>query len=103
LYFLLWKFRPKKGLEENFEKAYGPEGDWVRLFRKGRGYVRTELYSNGNGTYITVDEWDSREAFEEFKAKFRHEYQILDKKLQSLTDEETFIGSSAKSNPDEIY
>ena len=28
---------------EQFERVYGPEGDWAQFFRTGRGYVGTEL------------------------------------------------------------
>jgi hypothetical protein len=37
LFVTLWEFEVKSGCEELFEKAYGPEGEWVRLSGKMRG------------------------------------------------------------------
>ena len=102
-YIILWKFRPKKGREKDFESAYGPNGGWVQLFKKAKGFIKTELYQNGDGSYLTVDEWESEEAYEQFKAQNQNEYQDLDSKYQSLTDEEVFIGTSTRSTPDEIF
>jgi hypothetical protein len=33
MFVALWEYEVKPGEEERFEKAYGPDGDWVRLFR----------------------------------------------------------------------
>ena len=92
-FIILWKFRTKKGREGEFERAYGKSGDWVRFFKKGKGYIKTEFYQDTNGEYLTVDEWASKEAFKEFKQSFRKEYQELDRKFESLTEIETHIGS----------
>ena len=28
---------------DTFERVYGPEGEWAEFFRRGQGYVGTEL------------------------------------------------------------
>jgi len=43
MYVILWRFRPVVGRESEFERAYGPCGEWVRLFRREEGYLGTEL------------------------------------------------------------
>jgi hypothetical protein len=43
MYVVLWRFRPLVGRESEFERAYGPSGEWTRLFRRGDGYLSTEL------------------------------------------------------------
>jgi len=40
---ILWEFLVKPGREKEFERIYGPEGDWARLFARAEGYVRSDL------------------------------------------------------------
>ena len=66
MYVLLWRFRPLVGRQSDFERAYGPSGPWVRLFRRGEGYLGTELLrrSDDSGEYLVLDRWASRAAYE---------------------------------------
>ena len=59
-----------------FERVYGPEGEWAAFFRGGRGYVGTELLRDVevSGRYLVVDRWESREAYNDFVAAHRAEY-----------------------------
>jgi heme-degrading monooxygenase HmoA len=59
-----------------FESVYGPEGDWARFFRTGRGYVGTELLRDVEhpARYLVVDRWDSRENYNAFVEANREEY-----------------------------
>jgi heme-degrading monooxygenase HmoA len=43
MFVTLWEFEVKPGSEELFEQAYGPEGEWVRLFRRAEPYRGTRL------------------------------------------------------------
>ena len=42
----IWEYRVLDDQIETFRRAYGPDGDWVQLFRRAGEYVRTELYQN---------------------------------------------------------
>ena len=42
-YVRTWRFRTAAGRQDEFEKAYGPDGDWAQLFHRGDGYLGTEL------------------------------------------------------------
>ena len=59
-----------------FERVYGPEGEWAAFFRSGRGYVGTELLRDVEvpGRYLVVDRWESREAYNDFVAANKDEY-----------------------------
>jgi heme-degrading monooxygenase HmoA len=59
-----------------FERVYGPEGEWARFFRQGRGYVGTELLRDveAPGRYLVVDRWASAEAYNAFVAEHREDY-----------------------------
>jgi heme-degrading monooxygenase HmoA len=70
-----------------FEKAYGPEGEWVRLFRREAWYRGTRLLRDlgRERVYVTMDMWESREAYEEFRKKYAAEYAEIDRKREGLT------------------
>jgi heme-degrading monooxygenase HmoA len=59
-----------------FERVYGPDGDWSRFFRTGAGYVGTELLRDLEtpGRYLVVDRWEGREAYDAFVAANRDAY-----------------------------
>ena len=60
----------------DFERVYGPEGEWAAFFRTGRGYVGTELLKDVEipDRYLVVDRWETPEAYNEFVAEHREEY-----------------------------
>ena len=59
-----------------FEQEYGPDGEWAQFFRRGRGYVGTELLRDVEtpGRYMVVDRWESADAYNAFAADHRDEY-----------------------------
>ena len=90
---LVWEFRPAAGRESEFERAYGPDGDWARLFRRDPAYLGTDLLRGPDGRYLTLDRWRSRAAFEGFRATHAGDYAALDRKMEALTSQEAAIGS----------
>jgi heme-degrading monooxygenase HmoA len=96
MYVILWRFRPVVGRESEFERAYGPCGEWVRLFRREEGYLGTELlrrWDDESGEWLTLDRWASRAAYEAFRARRGGEYRRLDGRSEELTEDETFLGA----------
>lgn len=93
----VWEFCVNAERRHDFEQAYGPNGDWAQLFRSERGYIRTELHHDAKSPdlYVTLDFWDSKRAFENFKQTHALEYKALDEKCESLTQQETFVGEFA--------
>ena len=91
---MVWSFdvRPERVAE--FERAYGPEGDWVRLFRRHQGYRGTELLNDAArpGRYLTIDRWRSRADAQNFRATFGAEYTALDEHCEVFTTSERLIG-----------
>jgi heme-degrading monooxygenase HmoA len=59
-----------------FERVYGPDGEWARFFRGGRGYIGTELLRDveAPGRYLVIDRWESADAYNAFVAERRGEY-----------------------------
>jgi heme-degrading monooxygenase HmoA len=97
MYIILWRFRPAVGREGEFERAYGPSGEWARLFGREDGYLGTELLLRRSEDepreYLTLDRWASRGAYEAFRARRSGEYGRLDRRLEELTEEETLVGA----------
>jgi heme-degrading monooxygenase HmoA len=93
-YVIAWQFQVKQDAVEKFLAAYGPEGEWVGLFRKASGFIRTELVRSEYDAhkFITVDVWESRAAYEAFRKQFALEYDALDTILQDLTLHEEKVG-----------
>ena len=71
MFVTLWEFDVKSGSEELFERTYGPDGPWAELFRRDAGYLGTRLLRDVGAArvYVTMDTWESREAYEEFREK----------------------------------
>lgn len=97
---LLWKFRIRADMQEAFEQNYGPNGVWAKLFRKGEGFVRTELIRDWSQPrrYVTIDQWISAEKYESFRRKYCLEYDALDLECAAFTESEIEIGRFEKIN-----
>jgi heme-degrading monooxygenase HmoA len=82
----IWEYDAPEESVDRFIAAYGPFGDWARLFARGDGFVRTELFrSTQTATrFITVDVWSSEAAWQAFLHNWGARYAELDTALQSL-------------------
>lgn len=94
MFVALWEFEVKPGSEERFERVYGPEGTWAKLFQRSRAYKGTRLLRDAArpGVYVTMDLWDSQTAYEAFKKECAQEYQELDRSCEEMTVNETRLG-----------
>jgi heme-degrading monooxygenase HmoA len=100
MFVILWEFEVKPGSEPAFENAYGPQGDWVQLFRRDPHYRTTYLLKDTSRprTYFTMDLWDSEDAYDNFKIEHRETYHALDQAFESFTLRERFIGAFLQSD-----
>jgi len=91
---IAWEFRVRPERLSEFLSAYAPGADWDLLFRRGEGYLSTELLRDERDEtrFLTIDRWDSREARDRFRLRFREEYEALDRRCEDFTLEETPIG-----------
>jgi len=94
MFLALWEFEVKPGCEERFERVYGPAGDWARLFRSDSNYSETRLLHDPfrPAIYLTLDFWSTREAYENFQAERRAEYEAIDEASAGLMLSERRIG-----------
>jgi len=93
-FVVIWEFRVPSGKKDAFERAYGADGPWARLFRQDEAYLGTELIRDlkAEGTYMTLDFWKSQEAYGAFRAMHAGEYQAIDAECESLTESEREVG-----------
>ena len=94
MFLVLWEYEVKPGCEKTFAKAYGPQGDWAKLFRTDPHYHETRLMRDSfhPAVHLTLDFWDSRQSYEEFIASHAREYKKLDTAGEELTVRERRIG-----------
>lgn len=94
MYCYVWEFEVRLEHVEAFELAYGTGGDWVRLFRRDPGYIRTELLRalDSPTRFVTIDVWTSRQACLEFKQRHSAEFAAIDANCQAFTLRETLVG-----------
>jgi heme-degrading monooxygenase HmoA len=90
----VWEFFADPRRIRDFEFAYGQYGDWVKLFRTAPGYIRTELHHDLSNPlrYLTIDYWESREAWEKFRARSAKAFEEIDARCESLTTQENDLG-----------
>jgi heme-degrading monooxygenase HmoA len=100
-FVIIWEFHIRPAKRRGFERAYGPDGEWAKFFRKGKGYLGTELTRDENqpDRYVTLDYWISRKHYEIFKKQNRKMYEIIDETCEPLTTQESEIGQFSRRAP----
>jgi heme-degrading monooxygenase HmoA len=93
MHVILWRFQARPGRERDFEKAYGPEGAWERLFRDDPDFLGTELLRGSDGAYLTLDRWTSAASFNAFRERNAAAYAAVDALCAGLCESETPLGS----------
>lgn len=93
MFIIVWKYSVIPDRDGDFRSAYGPDGDWSRLFALSNGYLGTELVvCEQVGLYLTIDRWEQESDFEDFMTVTSRDYEELDKRLAALTISEELIG-----------
>jgi heme-degrading monooxygenase HmoA len=105
MFLTVWEYRVNADRIEDFLDSYDENGTWVSLFRRGLGYLGTSLLRDliDPARFITIDRWNTRTSYQEFKDRFAHEYATLDEACQEMTVSETPLGyfeSGDQSQPD---
>jgi len=78
-----------------FEQVYGSDGEWAGFFRRGRGYIGTELLRDveAPGRYLVIDRWESADVYNAFVAEHREEYMERVDATRFLYDSELRFGT----------
>lgn len=89
---ILWRYTVAPAQRPRFEEVYGAKGDWATLFGRSPEYLGTSLLCGIDGEYLTIDNWRSAAAWEDFKGRFAEAYEALDAACDALTETEERIG-----------
>jgi hypothetical protein len=94
-YIIVWKYNVKRDYISQFEKEYGTNGTWMKLFEASTDYHGSFLHKSDDeeNTYLLIDHWTSKETYEKFKEKNRSKYDSLSIKFEPLYEQEKKIGS----------
>jgi heme-degrading monooxygenase HmoA len=95
MFVVVWQFEIAEEKIPDFEATYGSQGKWAQLFSHSPEYIGTELLRDAyiTGNYITIDRWQSEEAFRTFRKEHDTAYEALDRECDSLTSRETRVGA----------
>jgi len=95
MYIVIWRYRVDPAQEAKFVKAYGAKGDWFRFFSGSKDYLGTELLADDErpGEYVTIDRWESEEAYSAFLSEHEADYDRLDRRFEAFTLSEQRIGA----------
>jgi heme-degrading monooxygenase HmoA len=91
----IWQFRVASEKADQFREVYGQDGAWATLFRREIGYLGTELLQSTThpNVFVTIDKWDSAEAWAAFLRAWGEEYAALERRCDELTLSEGEIGA----------
>jgi heme-degrading monooxygenase HmoA len=80
---------------EEFERAFGQDGEWAEFFRPARDYIGTELLRDVEtpSRYLVIDRWESADAYNTFVAEHREEYMRRVDETRFLYDSELRFGT----------
>lgn len=95
----LWQFDVKAESVEEFERIYGSNGEWERLFRRSFAFRGTALLRDPlrPTRYYTLDFWESDQEYWQFREQMSDDYAELDRKCDALTESERFLGAFTKT------
>jgi heme-degrading monooxygenase HmoA len=91
---IYYRYRVHPAQARAFEHAYGPTGPWAQLFGRSPGFKRTRLFRHKSeeGIYLTVDVWEEKAAWDDFRSVNAESYARLDRQLHLLYLEEHLMG-----------
>lgn len=83
----VWEYEVRPERRDAFVQAYGPDGDWARLFARHPGWGSTDLYVStaDRNRFVTVDRWVDEASWAAFLAEWAEDYHALDDQLAPLT------------------
>lgn len=90
---LVWRFEVVEEARAAFEATYGPTGAWAALFARSPAFRGTELFKAEDGSYLTIDVWQSQAEFDAFLEDNRADYTALDRSCEPWTTSEHRIGA----------
>lgn len=94
MFAYIWEYIIREDKREDFLRYYEPEGVWAVFFKKGEGYLRTELLEDAENPqrFLSIDYWKSQAGRDAFREKYAREFEIIDRTCESFSRVERFGG-----------
>ncbi len=89
----LWQFEVPAEEEARFVDAYRSDGDWARLFATASGFIRTELWRDGDGIFSPPTTGNRLKPSSGSRPSHGEQYRRLDAELEGLSLAENFLGA----------
>jgi hypothetical protein len=93
-FIILWKYEVTPENRSAFEKAYGPKGDWARLFSSSEDYLGSNLYHSPDKpeVFLIMDQWINKESYDTFKELNNFQYNQMSMNMSILYMSEVCLG-----------
>jgi heme-degrading monooxygenase HmoA len=97
VFIRIWEYDVSEESVDRFIAAYGPFGDWARLFARSAGFVRTELFRSTQtaNRFVTLDVWSDQKAWQAFLDRWGEQYAELDATVESLAGGGTLLAEGS--------
>ena len=94
MYIIIWQFSVEPQYRQNFLEYYGPQGKWVKLFKKSTNYISTDLLIRNadQHAFLTIDKWKDEQAYVDFLKENELVYKKLDLACEKFTLNEKLVG-----------
>ena len=92
---VVWEFVVRPDTVGAFLRAYGPSGDWEKLFTRYAGFRGTTLLRDvaRPHRFLTVDSWESVAQRAAMLAHAGDDYARVDRACAELTESERELGT----------
>jgi hypothetical protein len=101
VYLRVWEYDVAAADAAEFERVYGPDGEWATLFGSSDEFLGTELFRRVGepGRYLTVDRFSSEAAWRRFATDHAASYAALDVRTERLTLAERELAATDRPDP----
>jgi hypothetical protein len=92
VFVIIWRYEVQPSRAGEFVAAYGPDGEWARLFHHSSDFIGVDLVADDPpNSYVTIDRWQTEAAWHDFMDRHRSRYEQLDRRLDELTITEQLV------------
>lgn len=101
MYIVVWQYTVSPENRKEFGAKYGSDGTWARFFSNSEDYLGSELFQSDQDeeNYLLIDRWVSRDAYEAFIDRNKHQYEEMSAGFARLYDREEKTGTYKKAGP----
>ena len=85
---VVWQFHVKPGVQEEFERIYGADGDWSALGRRSRSFLGSSFLRDQSheSHYLLIEYWSEMLVYEKHLASFVNDLKALEEQRDLLCE-----------------